>query len=204
MRRQRLKIGLALLGLLGATPSFALYKVVGPDGRVSYTDRPPPEDAKVETLRTMAGSGTPDGALPFELRQVVQRFPVTLYTTGDCAPCDNGRALLRQRGVPHTEKTVSTSADSEAFKRLGGQTLPLLAIGAQQVRSFSPEQWNSYLNAAGYPQQSRLPRNYAFAPATPLAPKAAPPAPPTAVTAAPPQPPAPGPAQGKAPPGFRF
>lgn len=198
------KIGLALLGLLAGSPGFALYKVVGPDGKVSYTDRPPPaETAKVETLRSFAGSGTPDSALPFDLRQVVQRYPVTLYTTSDCAPCDSARALLRQRGVPHTEKTVSTPGDSAAFKRLGGQSLPLLTIGAQQMRRFSAEEWNNYLGAAGYPAQSQLPRNYSFAAATPLAPPApaasAPAPAPERPTAPPPAPP-----QGNAPPGFRF
>ena len=30
------------MALLAALPSQALYKVVGPDGKVTYTDTPPP------------------------------------------------------------------------------------------------------------------------------------------------------------------
>lgn len=202
-----LRIGLALAGLLAAMPAFALYKVVGPDGRVSYTDRPPMEDGKkVEALPSAAGgsAGTPDAALPFELRQVVQRHPVTLYTAPDCAPCDEGRALLRQRGVPHAEKTVSSAADAEAFRRLGGQSLPLLQVGTQQVRHFSESEWKRHLDAASYPAQSRLPRSYGFAKATPLVePKAPEPAAPKPAAPAPKVPPPPAEAPGT-PPGFRF
>lgn len=211
--RRAQRAALALLGLLAATPGFALYKVVGPDGKVSYTDQPP-QDEKTHKVQPLAvsggggGSGTPDAALPFELRQVVRRYPVTLYTAPDCAPCDSARKLLRQRGVPHSEKSVTSSADGTAFKGLGGQTLPMLQIGAQQLRSFSEGEWNRYLDAATYPSQSRLPTNYQFAAATPLAPQASAPVPlPTAASPAPQAPAAPPPptdARGNPVPGFRF
>ncbi|WP_119156081.1 DUF4124 domain-containing protein [Caldimonas tepidiphila] len=204
-----LRIGLALLGLMTAMPGFALYKVVGPDGRVSYTDRPPQESAKVQPLSPAGGAAAPDAALPFELRQAVQRHPVTLYTRADCAPCDSGRALLRRRGVPHVEKSVATSADAEAFRRLGGQSLPLLQVGTKRLEGFTEDEWNSYLDAAAYPAQSRLPSSHAFGKATPLAAAGGTPAPATSAGPAPSPAPAAAPQQapaggGNAPPGFRF
>jgi hypothetical protein len=44
-----------LLGVLvlASSPAMALYKVVGPDGKVSYTDRPP-ADKPSQSLKTMA------------------------------------------------------------------------------------------------------------------------------------------------------
>ena len=32
---------IAAAASLALTPAFALYKVVGPDGKITYTDRPP-------------------------------------------------------------------------------------------------------------------------------------------------------------------
>ena len=41
-RHRRVRLLLVVgVALLSAPPAFALYKVVGPDGRVTYTDRPP-------------------------------------------------------------------------------------------------------------------------------------------------------------------
>jgi len=159
-----------LAALLVAFPAQALYKVVGPDGRVTYTDRPPTSLAgnKVTSLGE-SGSAQSDVALPLEVRQAATRFPVTLYTMTPCEPCDAARQLLRQRGIPHTEKIVATPEDGDALQRLsGGRDAPTLTIGAQALRGMSAEVWNSYLDSAGYPRDSRLPPNFQFPPATPL------------------------------------
>ena len=161
-----------LVALLAALPAHAQYKVVGPDGKVTYTDRPPATGgAKVTSIgsRGVAG-GTVDVALPLELRQPAARYPVTLYTsTGACSPCDAARQLLRQRGVPYAEKQVQSVEDADALERLvGSRDVPALAIGTQMMRGLAPEVWGSYLDAAGYPRESRLPASYQYAAATPI------------------------------------
>jgi glutaredoxin len=142
-----------------------------------------------------------------ELRQATTRYPVTLYSGTDCAPCDSGRRLLSARGVPFTERRVSTEEDAEAMSRLtGGRSVPTLTIGSQALRGFSDADWHAYLDAAGYPREARLPRGYQQPAATPLVdrqaeapaaqrPAAAPPAEP----ASPPPPPPP-----PSPTGIRF
>ncbi|MEY2893342.1 MAG: hypothetical protein RJA98_3250 [Pseudomonadota bacterium] len=166
---------LAALSLcaLAAAPSWALYKVVGPDGRVTYTDRPPQEASastgRVSAVSAAGGAGSGTAALPLELRQAAQRFPVTIYTTATCDPCESARQLLRKRGVPYTERQVLTPADAEAlFKLTGGREAPAASIGAQVMRGYSADLWNSYLDAAAYPKESKLPRGYSWAPPTPL------------------------------------
>ena len=156
-----------------ALPAAALYKVVGPDGRITYTDRPPSDtSARVTTLdrgESILESPAPD-ALPLALRQTATRFPVTLYTTTDCPPCDAGRALLVQRGVPFTEKLIVSDDDAQAMDRtLGTRTVPALTIGAQALRGMSESEWTAYLDAAGYPRASQLPRGWQAPAATPLA-----------------------------------
>jgi glutaredoxin len=189
----------AAAALLACSPAWAQYKVVGPDGKITYTDRPP--TAEQGKLAPAQASGSGDAALPYALRSVVARFPVVLYTIANCDPCDRGRDLLRTRGVPFRERTATTQADLEAWTRLiGSQQAPVLSVGGQMLRGLQVESWNSYLDAAGYPRDSRLPSTYVAPPPQPLAePKAPPPAAePAPAPAAPPAPPPP--ASG----GFRF
>lgn len=151
--------------VLAAWPlaASAQYKVVNPDGSISYTDRPPiTTDAKITPMkRGVAPASAAETDLPFELRQTAARYPVTLYTATDCAPCDSGRQLLRARGVPYIERTINSEEDAQALDRLaGGRMVPALTIGAQALRGYSPTDWASYLDAAGYPRESRLPRGW--------------------------------------------
>ena len=165
------RLALAAVALAAAAPASALYKVVGPDGRVTYTDRPPAAaDARITSIGPQ-GRSTPvgDTTLPAELRDVSARFPVTLYSTAECGPCDSARELLRQRGVPYQERRVVTEDDAAALERLvGGRTVPALAVGQQILRGLAPMDWNSYLDAAGYPRESRLPANWQPPPPQPM------------------------------------
>jgi glutaredoxin len=182
---------LPLAVLFASAPLYAQYKVVGPDGKVTYTDRQPAgASGKVTELGGRGGVAAENAALPLELRQAVSKYPVTLFASvGGCEPCDSARQLLRQRGIPYSEKSVQSPEDADALERLsGGRDAPTLSIGSQTLRGLAPEVWNSYLDAAGYPRDSRLPPSFAYAPATPLVARAAPPAPRAAEAPAQPRP----------------
>jgi glutaredoxin len=175
-----MKTARALVTLLSAaacTAALAQYKVVGPDGKVTYTDTPPPLNSGAKITRLGENPGVVSQAsLPYELRQVAQKYPVTLYTLKTCDPCDAGRAYLRGRGVPFIEKLVITGEDGEAMQRItGGRDAPTVSIGAQVLRGFSADNWGNYLDVAGYPRESKLPPNYQFPSATPLTEPAPPP-----------------------------
>ena len=162
--------------LATATQAQQVHRIVGPDGKVTFSDRAP-EDKKAQStvLSTASGGAASNPALPTELRQIASRFPVTLYTGESCSPCQQARQLLVQRGVPFTERSVNTNDDLDALRRLSGESaLPFGTIGRQQLKGFSDAEWTQYLDAAGYPAQSRLPRGYTQPAATPLAPTKAP------------------------------
>jgi glutaredoxin len=199
------RIAVTSLCLLAGLPALAQYKVVAPDGSVTYTDRQPvAPNARITALGREAqaqqaaqaaapGSGgtvsaaAVDPAWPVELRQVATRYPVVLFTAAGCAPCDSGRMLLQQRGVPFAERRIVTEEDAVALERaVGGRMLPALTVGAQAMRGLTPGEWTGYLDAAGYPKESRLPRNWQPPAATPLTERAA-----TPVAAAPDTPAAP-------------
>jgi glutaredoxin len=191
----------AALGATMGAQAQTIYRIVGTDGKVTFSDKPPvsAEQGKVAGTGVGATGGVSGSALPFELRQVANKFPVTLYTSPDCGPCGSGRGLLTSRGVPFSERTVITQEDIASLQRIGGDTsLPLLTVGGQKIRGFSDSEWTQYLDAAGYPKTTILPAGFRNVPPTPLvavqAPAAAKPkeeVPPEAATTAPPSGPTP-------------
>ena len=150
-----------------------VYRIVGPDGKITFSDRPPPVSAgnsRISEANAPGGASNPAPASqPFDLRKVALKYPVVLYTGDNCAPCGAGRSLLTSRGVPFSEKTITTSADTEALQRLSGEaSLPFLTIGSQQLKGFSDAEWTQFLNAAGYPKSSILPSAYRMPAPVPL------------------------------------
>ena len=66
-------------------------------------------------------------------------------------------------------RTIASNDDIDALKSIAGDAgLPLLTLGAQQLKGFSDTEWSQYLDAAGYPKTSELPPSYQRPPATPL------------------------------------
>ena len=148
-----------------------VYRIVGPDGKVTFSDQPPPAASKARVTASASDSAgaAATAALPFELRKVAGQYPVTLYTGENCAPCVSARSMLSARGIPFSEKTVLSNEDSQALKRLSGESmLPFLTIGSQQLKGFSDAEWTQFLDAAGYPKSSVLPASYRRVAATPL------------------------------------
>jgi hypothetical protein len=210
-----------LLGLLGSTvfavndaSAQQIYRIVGPDGRVTFSDKAPLE-GNARAGASVAGQQAGDSgnsALPFELRQVASRYPVVLYSGPSCGPCGTGRSMLSDRGIPFTEKTISTNEDIAALGRLtgGSPTVPILTIGEQQLKGYSETEWAKFLDAAGYPKTSQLPAGYSGPPAAPLVVAQQPPSAKPKAAPAPAGPVAPAPAETEAAPaasnpaGIRF
>ena len=173
-------IALGALCISTATVSNAqqVYRIVGPDGKVTFSDKPPAEtNAKVRAAAGSSGGGVAIASLPFELRQIAQKYPVTLYTGENCGPCQSAKTMLINRGIPFAEKTVMTPEDSQALQRLSGEnSLPFATIGGQQLKGFSDSEYTQFLNAAGYPATSILPASYRQPAASPMVAVAAAPA----------------------------
>jgi len=161
----------ALLCAMGTAQAQTVYRIVGADGKVTFSDKPPvsAQQGKIATTGVGAAAASSNSSLPFELRQVATKYPVVLYTAASCAPCDSGRALLTSRGVPFNERTIITNEDRAALQRqMGDTSLPYLTVGGQRIRGMSESEWTQYLDAAGYPKTSKLPAGYQNAAPTPL------------------------------------
>lgn len=172
--------GAALLAAwAGNAIAQQVYKWKDERGVTHYSDTPPPaRQQKQVVVKSFDGSGG-SVDMPFALARAVRSAPVTIYTTAGCAACDAARAALVARGVPYSEKTVTTAADSEQLRQAGGSNqLPFIVVGQTRLAGFESEALTAALNAAAYPKQRvvgpqfRLASVAAAAPPPPPAPKA--------------------------------
>ena len=135
--------------------SASLYKWVDNEGKVHYTEQPPPTSAakKVEE-KTIGTTPTDDGQLPYATRLAANNFPVTLYNFGCGDACTKAREHLTRRGIPFTEKDTGTpEVQTELKKLIGSLEVPVLTVGSvTQLKGYKPEAWNTALDDAGYPR----------------------------------------------------
>jgi len=154
----------------------AQYKYIGPHGEVTYSDMPPPPTAKEVQVKGFS-TGVPTAGLPYDVGQAVTKFPVTLYAGESCPVCDQARSYLKGRGVPYSEKTVTTREDLQAVQKAirdsKESNLPVLTVGSQKLVGFTDGALGSMLDDAGYPATSKLPAGYVNPPAEAAAPRAA-------------------------------
>lgn len=150
------RIGLILLCLLaGLAQAGQMYRWVDADGKVHYTDQPPPASVKnVEEKNLGGGSTIETSELPYAAQQAVKNFPVTLYVSDCGKSCDSAREHLRQRGIPYTSKNPQSSkADYDALKKLVGEGyVPVLVVGTAASKGYNKEAWDAALDNAGYPK----------------------------------------------------
>ncbi len=146
-------IAAAIVAIVCADASAQSYRWLDKDGRVHYTQTPPPADAKNVQKMDLRGSVVESSGLPYATQIAAKNFPVTLYTSADCgAPCDEARALLVKRGVPFREISVADQKDIDNLKKIsGGTQLPFLFVGSQTQSGFLEEAYKSLLDSADYP-----------------------------------------------------
>ncbi|MET3105303.1 glutaredoxin [Oxalobacteraceae bacterium GrIS 2.11] len=166
----RIFLGLVLL-MVGLSVQAQVYKWVDANGKVTYSDTPPPKNVTNVETRSFSSSEESGVALPFELAKAVKSAPVTMYISTPCPICDEARNFLKQNGIPYSEKTVTTNADIEKLNKLsGGNQLPFLLIGKIKLIGYNFPTWRSSLSLAGYPDSNILPSDYQYPAPQPAAP----------------------------------
>lgn len=141
----------------GLVQAAELYRWVDADGKVHYTDQPPPASAnKVEEKHLSGGSTIDTSELPYATRQAIKKSPVTLYASDCGEPCTQARDHLVQRGIPFASKNPQTApADAEALKKLVGATyVPVLVVGGAVSKGYEKGAWDAALDAGGYPKSA--------------------------------------------------
>jgi glutaredoxin len=173
-------------GLLAATAAAALsaqsvqvYRYTDPEGRVVYSDRPPPGAAKDVQPKRLGANFIENDAMPLAARNASENYPVTLFTFACGEICQMAEALLNRRGIPFSQVNVEDAKGAERLKALTGEmTAPVLQVGDKVVaKGFNETRWHALLDDAGYPK-TIVTRPRAVAPKAAEAPRATPAAPP--------------------------
>jgi len=146
-----------LLTTLVATPAMAdrLYKWVDQYGNVSYQDRPPPPGQGGKVEEKLLGDKSRSGEDP-STAAAAAKFPITLYVTTKCAPCDVARAYLKGRKVPFTEIDVSEKnpeAQMAMREKVGDLAVPTITVGSRVMKGYMESLVEGELNQAGYPKK---------------------------------------------------
>jgi glutaredoxin len=156
----------AIVASLGVLPARAdsgsgtVYKSIGPDGKVRYSDRPP-LDGRLE--KTMKFENLPASALPASAASYMENFRKThpdngsvappptatvLYSATWCGYCRKAKAWLAGKGVPYQDIDIDTPAGMAAYARTGGGGVPVLQAKGQTVRGFSSAAYDAVFAGA--------------------------------------------------------
>ena len=140
----RLSLALGAALLLAATGAQAQFKVIGADGKVTYTDREPSRP-KARSPRSARKAPRPGR----RARPAVRAAPGRPRSTRSrstpraarASPASQARQYLKQRGIPFSERQVVSDEDIEALEKLsGGREAPTLThrlAGPARLRSDS-------------------------------------------------------------------
>jgi len=147
-----------------------LYQWKDAQGRMVYSDQPPPASVKNAQQKAFKGNVI-EGGESYAAKTAREKYPVTLYASACGAPCDQARQLLGERGIPFSGKDpqASPEAQAELQKLTGRLSVPVLVVGSDKIDGFETGQWQSALDRAGYPKSAPPGRKPA-----PVAPAAAP------------------------------
>ncbi len=152
--RQTLLQALTLGLVLVAAPVLAqqMYRWTDAEGRVHYSDQPPPKEAKNVQTKNLGSNVVETDAMPYAVQVARRRNPVTLYAFECGDVCSQAKSLLRGRGVPFSEIDPRQPANAEKLKALTGSTdVPVLKVGDSVVNGFEAGRWQTALDNAGYP-----------------------------------------------------
>src|SRR5437879_13911768 len=115
-------IAAAVLSIACADASGQAYRWVDKEGKVHYTQTPPPPDAKAVRKKTFRHAPVETSNLPYATQLAAKNDLVTLYTSTDCLPFNQARALLVKRAVPIMKGGAVTQKSDDAIRGLPAKT----------------------------------------------------------------------------------
>lgn len=143
---------LLLLLCVAAAANAQPYRWIDENGRVQYSDTPPPPGAKGVQKKQLRDNVSVQGSYAFD--KAMRESPVTLYSHPDCKePCQIARDTLNKRGIPFKEMVVDDQPKQDELRRVsGGIYVPVLVAGGQVETTISAQAYDRVLDLAGYPR----------------------------------------------------
>jgi glutaredoxin len=143
---------LAILVLVPLAPFADMYKWVDENGKVHYTDTPPPgKKARKLDLKVNSISGPAIVSTVGNPGSATSSAKIRLYTTTWCGYCKKAKAYLQARGTPFQEIDVENSAQGRSeFSALGGRGVPVILVGNQRMDGYREGTLAGLLKQAGF------------------------------------------------------
>jgi glutaredoxin len=123
-----------------------IYKVVGPDGKISYTDKEPQTvGAKSEKLKIQTYSGAPSVS-----NSGTSVRKVTILSAEWCGICTRAKNYMKSRGIAFEEWDIDRSDFARAkMRELGARGVPVILAGGQKMVGFSEAGLDAMLKKSG-------------------------------------------------------
>lgn len=151
MTARRLLLLLAMLALPLAAAAD-IYRWTDAQGKVHYSDSPPPE-AKARQVKIKINS-IESPAVVSTLRDAPAAKPkdrVKIFTAAWCGYCKKAKAHLASRRVPFEEVDIEASERGRSeFSQIGGRGVPVILVGNQRMDGFDAQGLDAMLAAAGF------------------------------------------------------
>jgi len=132
--------------------SSEVYKWTDAQGRIHYSDSPPPEaKAKQVKIKVSSIQGPAVVSALSDAPAAKSKEKVRIYTTPWCGYCKKAKAHLAGKGVLYEEVDVEASEQGRSeFTRIGGRGVPVILVGRQRMDGFSAAGLDEMLAAAGW------------------------------------------------------
>ncbi|QLI82398.1 DUF4124 domain-containing protein [Chitinibacter fontanus] len=152
------KQALLLLAMVYAATATAgkVYQWRDADGRVYYSDQPPPQVVAKERQIRPNTIGNASQAQS-KASKVAAEDEIVLWVSANCEPaCSQALAILDQRNVRYEVKNADPSNEKSMlgfFNAAGTMQArpPILIIGKNVLKEWNSPVWQAELSKAGYP-----------------------------------------------------
>ena len=141
-----------------AVPAQTVYKSIGPDGKVVYSDRAPTTGRLEKEMKfELASSALPASAASY-MEQFRKAHPggaaqaatakgVTLYSAVWCGYCKQAKAWLSGHGVAYSNVDIDAPGGMAALAQAngGGTGVPVLVVDGKTMTGFSAGAYDAAL-----------------------------------------------------------
>ena len=135
-----------LLSLSGGACA-AIYKWVDADGRVQFSDQPPPgggvEKVQLREINTFEGVEVEEvrTETPHDPRREKAK-KVVMYSASWCGVCTRARRFFQAEKIPFRELDIEKSAKAKReYKRMNAKGVPVILVGGKRMNGFSEQRF---------------------------------------------------------------
>ena len=151
---------IAIVFAVTALHAETLYKVIGADGKITYTDQPPADRKSTTALRFADAPSTPlpESVLKYqaalqksmqgrlaEAKKIDAGGSATLFSATWCGYCTQAKAYMQAKGIGYRELDIDTPDGGRAYFEAGGaRGVPLLMADGRRIQGFSAGAYDSF------------------------------------------------------------